>query len=593
MPKAGKTLVFLPILFLFLFYTVLSVQSFHKICSLDRAFEVLFAGDALSEQNLEVFQSFNSDTLFSYMAGWRESKQEAALLLLGYQGIFLEKRMSDEAFPHAEAGLEGRDRANEESQFSAIDQLVRNDPEAAEDLLKEQWLDYSLNPELTPQDGFFSRIRTVVLRTNTSDFWIEALLGWSGLSDSGFDAAFLLASCYESVGSWEDALFWYEQAGSRGNHWKETRRSQWYRMRLIIRNSPERLPNLLLTLGTVRNEDAYFDDILDDYFSVLVRRRGWTELAQLLPLLNKAGLSGPASQGMFLLNRAGKEGSLFWGDSEFSTDDLVLDPKGYYALRVFPESWPYILNSENQDSMQDPNDSSYMDELLMYLIHAGYEVEAYRLWMEDKPSLSPETVMTLCRYLEDRGDLYDLITFAGYWYYNFPIETALKLLPWVFPGAERYDFTEGDVPEELILGIIRRESAFHETISSRAGAGGLMQLMPSTAGDLAQKHRMEDWDLMKAEDNILLGTLYLEWLQERPWTSSFIDVLAAYNGGGGNLRSWKRLHPFDDPDLFIQSIPFRETRDYVRKVIVAAASYRYLETGDPPGEWLDQFYRLF
>ena len=137
------------------------------------------------------------------------------------------------------------------------------------------------------------------------------------------------------------------------------------------------------------------------------------------------------------------------------------------------------------------------------------------------------------------------------------------------------------------------ESAFDASISSHAGAVGLMQLMPSTAEDVARRHRLEHWDLQNPEDNILLGSLYLAWLKDRPWSSSFVDVLAAYNGGGGNLRSWKRILPSGDPDLFIQSIPYRETRDYIRKVIVAAASYRYLETGSPPGEWLDQFYRPF
>ncbi len=238
-------------------------------------------------------------------------------------------------------------------------------------------------------------------------------------------------------------------------------------------------------------------------------------------------------------------------------------------------------------------DQAYDDEFYGYLIQAGYIDRALDRLRATGDSVTVPTLIEFCRYLEEQGDLYELISFAGQWFYRLPPSEGLKLMPWVYPGAGLYEMTGDDVPEELILGIIRRESAFHEQIYSRVGASGLMQLMPATAEDLARRHRLDEWDLLDPSDNIKLGTLYLDWLIERPWTDSYVDVLAAYNGGGGSLRTWKRRYYSGDPDLFIQSIPFRETRDYVRKVIVAAASYRYLETGDPPGEWLEQFYRPF
>ena len=152
---------------------------------------------------------------------------------------------------------------------------------------------------------------------------------------------------------------------------------------------------------------------------------------------------------------------------------------------------------------------------------------------------------------------------------------------------------EYGLPEELIEGIIRRESAFHRTIESFAGAQGLMQIMPSTAGDLASRHRIPEWDLMNPDDNIRLGSLYLNWLIERPWTDNYAEVLAAYNGGGGNLRQWKRRYGALGDQLFIQSIPYSETRNYIRKVIVAAGAYRYLNTGAAPGEWVSLFFDPF
>ncbi|MDA3959120.1 lytic transglycosylase domain-containing protein [Oceanispirochaeta sp.] len=593
-PVVLKTLIFLPLILILFIYAASAIHSLHKIRTLDLIFDSLLTGIPLSVKEEAFLHSLSFSDLPEYLESWSPSRRDAVHLILGYRGITpaAEGRVSPMTpAPFNELGADGFLIAEAEALVN------QDDPEAAEKLLREYWLLHYESSENLPEPEIFDQTRTVILKTNTADFWIEFLSGWSGFLSSGFESAFLLASCYEKTASWEDALFWYDQAGLRSDHWQKLRRTRWYRMRILIRQFPERLPDFLDSVGVLR-DDNYFDDILDEFFSVLVRQRRWKEFARILPYLQKAGLTGPASQGLFLLDCGREDGFVTFEDPLL--DHFSPDPKGYYALRSSPETWPQILSTETADdsgdaspSVQGSHQASYIDEVYAYLFKAGYQKQAYQLWKADRPSLSIDSVIAFCQYLEGEGDLYELIRFAGFWYYALPMESALRLLPWVFPGSERYTLPDEFVPGELILGIIRRESAFNETISSGAGAGGLMQLMPSTAQELARKYRLDDWDLMKAEDNINLGTLYLQWLQERPWTSSYIDVLAAYNGGGGNLRSWKRHHYYEDPDLFIQSIPFRETRDYVRKVIVAAASYRYLDTGIPPGDWLDQFYSSF
>jgi len=130
----------------------------------------------------------------------------------------------------------------------------------------------------------------------------------------------------------------------------------------------------------------------------------------------------------------------------------------------------------------------------------------------------------------------------------------------------------------LIYALIRQESNFKTTAKSSAGARGLMQLMPGTAGFISG-HRYRGWrssKLYNPELNVTLGQKYMVHLLETPGIDgSLFLAVAAYNGGPGNLRRWLRRVDFrDDPLLFIESIPRRETRIYVERVLTNFWLYR-------------------
>lgn len=580
----------LPLLLFLVLYGCFSVRSIKQTENLDRTFNILFSGELLEPADWIMLESYSRDDLIRHMESWGSGRQKAAFLILEYNGL---------EYPDSKTATGRNISVNQkERNFAAEDLLLlkakedfhNRDYEDAEQAYREYWFQNIHNSIDPPLSSLLVEIRNAVVKTDEAPYWIDFLSDWKGFVASGFGGSFFLGSCYENTGDNDNALYWYEQSISRSDDWQEIRRSQWYIIRLLSREFPDRLPHYLVQAGTLRNDGGYFDDVLDEYYSTLVRYRRWQDLLQLLPAVIDTGLTEAASQGYFLLQKVVDAGYLPSGSLAALSDLYHPDPRGYFALRSAPEQWPDLTAGTESAPLSQ---TAVADQLYTVLLSAGYNEEALTRLDENREDISADTVAEFCRYLEGEGDLYELIRFAGYWFYRLPPEEGLVLLPWVFPGAERYTLSEDIVPDELILGVIRRESAFHEGISSRVGAGGLMQLMPATAAELARKHRMSEWDLMNPEDNIILGTLYLNWLLERPWTNSYVDVLAAYNGGGGNLRTWKRRYPSSDPDLFIQSIPFRETRDYVRKVIVAAASYRYLETGLPPGEWLDQFYQPF
>lgn len=134
------------------------------------------------------------------------------------------------------------------------------------------------------------------------------------------------------------------------------------------------------------------------------------------------------------------------------------------------------------------------------------------------------------------------------------------------------------IDRALIYGLMRQESSFKVNAKSHAGARGLMQLMPGTAGFISGR-RFRGWKrelLYEPELNVTLGQKYIRHLLENNAIGgNLFFAVAAYNGGPGNLRKWrKRIDYRGDPLLFIESIPRRETRVYVERVLANIWLYR-------------------
>ena len=146
---------------------------------------------------------------------------------------------------------------------------------------------------------------------------------------------------------------------------------------------------------------------------------------------------------------------------------------------------------------------------------------------------------------------------------------------------------EYELSEYLIYALIRSESFFDPDIESYAGAIGLAQLMPSTAGDIARKLKIKEYDLTDPQTNINFGCFYLAELIGR-LDNSIIEALYSYNAGITNVRNWRRIFPDLPEDLILELIPFTETRNYGKKIISSAAVYGNLYYGKAHNEVVDE-----
>lgn len=227
---------------------------------------------------------------------------------------------------------------------------------------------------------------------------------------------------------------------------------------------------------------------------------------------------------------------------------LSFDDSGKTFRRVETEleRWGFALHSKMlRSNSSDPNERYNGAWLASWM---GQEDEAYR-------AARPLTSFTV------GGN-------------GFPEDLACFLHPRPFASdvlsaAERFS-----VEPEIIWSIMKQESAFNPSAVSWVGASGLMQLMPGTAKWEAETIKMDRYDVFSSKDNVILGAAHIARLTK---TYPRLEwALAAYNAGGGNVNKWNKNSGEKPLDLWMEGIPFTETRGYVKHVLGNLMVYRQL-----------------
>lgn len=238
---------------------------------------------------------------------------------------------------------------------------------------------------------------------------------------------------------------------------------------------------------------------------------------------------------------------------------------GFLAAQALGK--PYSLND-----MPAPESADALDE------SAGRALERIRMLVAmEEHGLARSEWLYLLRHSDRRAvpALANAALAEGW--YHFSVETALfsgqrDVLAWRFPAAMRDEFERAgkqlDVDPWLLMALSRRESAFNPHARSPVGASGLMQLMPATAKQVARQTgiKLDGKDALNDPlTNLQLGGTYLAELLKR-YQGNRVLALAAYNAGPHRVDRWlnERAMPFD---VFIESIPFYETREYVQAVL--------------------------
>ncbi|KGM94828.1 lytic transglycosylase [Clostridium novyi A str. 4552] len=153
----------------------------------------------------------------------------------------------------------------------------------------------------------------------------------------------------------------------------------------------------------------------------------------------------------------------------------------------------------------------------------------------------------------------------------------MKYKEYIMKYSEQYD-----LDPYLVASVIKTESNFEKNAKSNKGAIGLMQLTPSTAKWAAKQMKIKNFKvemLYNEEFNIKMGCWYLDNLKQE-FQSNMSLVIAAYNGGRGNVKKWLNNEENSKNGVDLHYIPFKETDKYLKKVQVSCNVYEFLYKDD-------------
>tara|TARA_B100000686_G_scaffold204217_1_gene211011 strand:- start:13456 stop:15405 length:1950 start_codon:yes stop_codon:yes gene_type:complete len=205
------------------------------------------------------------------------------------------------------------------------------------------------------------------------------------------------------------------------------------------------------------------------------------------------------------------------------------------------------------------------------LYHLNFRIEATREWAWAIRGFNDKRLLAVSEMARRKN------------FYDIAINTANKTaglhdfsLRYLTPhraAVKKYS-KKRNIDEALIYGLIRQESRFIEKAKSGAGAIGLMQLMPATAKWIAKKSGMRNYRkrlVSQVDTNIMLGTYYLEYVLTL-FDNQSVLASAAYNAGPSRAKKWQSDKSLEGA-IYIETIPFKETRNYVKKVMSNSMYY--------------------
>lgn len=268
--------------------------------------------------------------------------------------------------------------------------------------------------------------------------------------------------------------------------------------------------------------------------------------------------------------------------SDLWREVMRTDPLSYYSLasarRLGTAPWkptPARDSLERPPALQQAADRAALLDVLGMGTEEGFEYDAIA-----SPGRSPDSLLAAAGVLMERGETSRAIGLARRAVAaSAPRDTRLFRLmyPLVYDDAIRAEAAAHRIDPALVAALIHQESSFNPRATSRAGAVGLMQVLPSVGASIAKAQGIASYErvlLYQPDVNVRLGMTHLDaMLRQYPRLEY---ALAAYNAGGTPVRRWRQKPGTDDPELFVERIPYDETRDYVRILIRNQAMYRAL-----------------
>ena len=300
---------------------------------------------------------------------------------------------------------------------------------------------------------------------------------------------------------------------------------------------------------------------------IQMRNRDWSGLMNTINLM-PAHLYEENEWQYWLSRSLEAEGQL---SSSLSLLEQLSGKSSYYGFLAADKlKRDYHIEQENAARVEIDEDS--------FLSANPHMLRARELYYLDRLVDAKREWFQALRHL-DQDQIKQAATLASKWqWHDSAIRTVAKTphrndfslrFPMPYKQQVLQHAHDRELDPSLIYGVMRRESLFDPLARSSVGALGLMQLMPSTARRVARSlgmKRPRKSDILRVDNNIRLGTHYLRTVMNR-FDNNVALAAAAYNAGPGNVKRWLPKNSVMPADLWVETVPFKETRNYVQAVL--------------------------
>lgn len=438
--------------------------------------------------------------------------------------------------------------------------------------------------------------------------YFKKLGGEAELSENGKNMAFYYwfyaGRLYEKAGVYyKQTKNAFEKAMETANNPSQKDNALWYLLNNSMNFSVDSIIENISLYAPQWNDPEYFEDIFEKLISSLLASGKWDAFYKIYTAADGFASDETVAQYAYIYGRLVEEG-LAKGDDEAVkkayTRALTSGSSMYYKILAAYKlglkgsdlekvlTAPYKVNS----NVQLQADAKTLLEGYAFF---GFPQLIYPAWQElYTKGIPEETYFYLADFLGQVGK-----TDSSENYFTQGTRIAARGQSMAGRNLSRqeirqiyplpyFDIVENyckkyDIKPSVIYALIRSESFFDAEVTSTAGAIGLTQLMEFTGGDIAKRLKIQDYDLTDPEISINFGTYYLAELVRR-CDGSLLQAFFSYNAGITRVRRWLKSSLIEfgkksnmPSDLYLETVPYTETREYGRKLVSATVMYEWLE----------------
>ncbi len=425
--------------------------------------------------------------------------------------------------------------------------------------------------------------------------------------DSEFYAYFYAARLYEKAGDYFSyAANRYKSAMKCADSDSQYDNALWYLMNLELKRSTERGVKCAKEYCSTWHDPEYFEDFFDTITPLMLSEGRWNDFYELYKALDGYASDEVTARFAYIYGRLLQEKlampvitDTHGSEAEAAfTRALLSGSEMYYRVMAISKLGLGGQRAEEilccNRSGEEPAVDMEAQDILLSFAQFGLPEKIYPMWLRfcgEKKYIGYEAGVKIAKFLKECGDLKNV-------YYPQSLRIASKVI-----AKSSHSITKADlellyprdysniiskkcasygIPEEIFYALVRSESFFDSAIGSSAGAVGLSQLMGSTAADIAHRLKYGPYDLKNPEDNLEFGAWYISNLYGR-LDNQWIPTFFAYNAGITPVRRWRKSSKIEfnnikelPYDLFLETIPYSETRQYGRKLVGSATMYAWL-----------------